>query len=71
MTMVRTKAWKLVHFLDEPYGQLFDLAHDPDELQNRWSDPGAAHMKQELLADLREWRIRSGLHTADWSSAWR
>ena len=29
MTMVRNKAWKLVHFLDEPYGQLFDLLHDP------------------------------------------
>ena len=30
MTMVRTTDWKLVHFLDEPFGQLFDLANDPD-----------------------------------------
>jgi len=71
MTMVRNKAWKLVHFLDEPYGQLFDLRNDPDELHNRWTDPQAEPMKQELLAVLREWRIRSGLKTADWCQDWR
>ncbi len=71
MTMVRNKAWKLVHFLDEPYGQLFDLLADPNELHNRWSDPAAQAMKQELLAVLREWRIRSGLKTADWSQDFR
>ena len=25
MTMVRNRDWKLVHFLDEPFGQLFNL----------------------------------------------
>lgn len=71
MTMVRNKAWKLVHFLDEPYGQLFDLLHDPQEINNRWSDPAAESIKHELLAVLREWRIRSGLKTADWSEDFR
>ena len=71
MTMVRNKAWKLVHFLDEPFGQLFDLQTDPDEVVNLWSDPAHQEMKQELLAILREWRIRSQLHTADWSIEWR
>ncbi|MBW3598606.1 MAG: sulfatase-like hydrolase/transferase [Planctomycetes bacterium] len=71
MTMVRSPAWKLVHFLDEPYGQLFDLAHDPDEVRNLWTDPAGAAMKQELLAVLREWRIRSQYHTAAWTQEWR
>lgn len=71
MTMVRSKRWKLVHFLDEPYGQLFDLAADPDELKNLWDVPGAAEAKAELLAVLREWRIRSGYRTSDWPAAWR
>jgi arylsulfatase A-like enzyme len=71
MTMVRNKAWKLVHFLDEPYGQLFDMLHDPNEVNNLWSDPNAASMKQELLGVLREWRIRSGIETANWSQDWR
>ena len=71
MTMVRNKAWKLVHFLDEPYGQLFDMLHDPNEVVNLWTDPKAGHMKQELLGVLREWRIRSGIETASWSQDWR
>lgn len=66
MTMVRSPAWKLVHFLDEPYGQLFNLRRDPDELENLWHDGASQPMKQELLAVLREWRIRSGLKTAAW-----
>jgi arylsulfatase len=71
MTMVRSRAWKLVHFLDEPFGQLFDLVNDPDELHNLWDDPAAADKKRELLDVLREWRIRSQYHTRDWGKDWR
>jgi arylsulfatase A-like enzyme len=71
MTMVRNRTHKLVHFLDEPHGQLFDLVADPDELVNLWDQPAAASVKEQMLAELREWRIRSGLHTKDWSSDWR
>jgi arylsulfatase A-like enzyme len=63
--------WKLVHFLDDPCGQLFDLVNDPDELINLWDDPTFNDRKQELLAVLREWHIRSQLQTADWSRDWR
>jgi arylsulfatase len=66
MTMVRNKDWKLVHFLDAPYGQLFELRNDPTEIDNRWSDANAEQAKSELLSELREWRIRSGLGTAGW-----
>ena len=71
MTMVRNHNWKLVHFLDEPFGQLFDLSKDPDEVVNLWSDPAHAPVRQELLAVLREWRIRSQYGTADWCQEWR
>ena len=64
MTMVRSEDWKLVHFLDEEFGQLFDLSTDPAERENRWDDPDAAERKAELLAQLREWRVRSGYETA-------
>lgn len=66
MTMVRDQTHKLVHFLDQPDGQLFDLVADPDELQNLWDDPESADQKRRLLDELREWRIRSGVHTKDW-----
>ena len=71
MTMVRSAAWKLVHFLDEPHGQLFNLVNDPEEVHNLWDDPTHAAQKQELLDVLREWRIRSQVRTSEWSRAWR
>jgi arylsulfatase A-like enzyme len=67
MTMVRTPHWKLVHFVDEPDGQLFDLDHDPEERDNLWDDPAAAETKQRLLGILRDWRIRSGYRTRRWA----
>jgi arylsulfatase A-like enzyme len=71
MTMVRSRGWKLVHFLDQPFGQLFDLARDPGEVHNLWDDPAAVDAKQELLGVLRDWRIRSQLYTRSWGEAWR
>ena len=71
MTMVRSDGSKLVHFLDEPWGQLFDLSSDPQELQNLWDDPAHATTKDEMLATLREWRIRSGYQAKDWAAEWR
>ena len=68
MTMVRSKTHKLVHFLDEPHGQLFDLVADPDEVNNLWEASDCIDIKDELLNELREWRIRSGVHTKDWCS---
>lgn len=56
MTMIRDQRWKLVEFNDSSDGQLFDLAEDPGELRNRWSDPGLAGKRQELAAELENWR---------------
>ncbi|WP_436715991.1 sulfatase-like hydrolase/transferase [Roseiconus lacunae] len=71
MTMVRNQTHKLVHFLDEPNGQLFDLVNDPDELNDLWEDETATGIKSQLLDELREWRIRSGVHTKDWCADYR
>ncbi len=64
MTMVRTEDWKLVHFLEEPWGQLFDMENDPEENVNLWESPEHDAKKQELLGILREWRIRDGYENA-------
>lgn len=63
MSMVRSRHWKLVHFADADFGQLFDLAADPGEVQNLWNDPAHAAKKRELLKVLLDWRIRSGCRT--------
>jgi arylsulfatase len=71
MTMVRDSRWKLVHFLDEPWGQLFDLKEDPRELKNLWESTEAQTEKNRLLAELREWNIRSQFQTSSWPAHWR
>ena len=65
MTMIRTENWKLVHFLDEPFGQLFDLKNDPTEVNNLWESPEHESKKQDLLALLREWRIRDSYDSSE------
>ncbi len=67
MSMARTKDWKLVHFVGEQYGQLFDLANDPQEVVNLWDDPAHAARKEEILHTLLTWRIRNGLTARNWA----
>jgi arylsulfatase len=71
MSMVRSREWKLVHFLDQPWGQLFDMVNDPAEVNNRWDDPACQSKKRDLLDVLRDWRIRSQWQTRQWTSEWR
>lgn len=71
MTMVRDRGWKLVHYVDSPEGELYDLAADPGEHRNLWHDPVCAARKEELLGVLRDWLIRSNLRSADRSAPWR
>lgn len=73
MTMVRSRDWKLVHFLEQPDGQLFDLVNDPNEVNNLWesTDPDHQARKRELLDVLRDWRMRSQLDTKDLYADWR
>ena len=47
VTMIRTKDWKLVQFLDRSDGQFFDLVNDPEEI-NLWDDPEHARRKTSL-----------------------
>ena len=65
-TMVRNNDWKLVHFVGENDGQLFDLKSDPNEVKNLWADPAYKERKQQLLHTLLEWRIQSQCDHAGW-----
>jgi arylsulfatase A-like enzyme len=44
-----TDRYKVTVYRDAPYGELFDLQADPDELYNRWDDPAYASVKAQLL----------------------
>jgi arylsulfatase A-like enzyme len=59
VTMVRNREFKLVHYLDAEYGELYDLRADPAETRNLWNAPEYATTQRTLLAALRDWRVRS------------
>ena len=40
-------------------------------MKDLWDDPAFADKKAEMLAVLREWRIRSQYDTSDLSADWR
>ena len=68
MTMVRSHEFKLVHFIDQPHGQLFDLRNDPDELANLWHDPDHESVRHHLIGVMTEWLIRSNSQAAGWGA---
>ncbi|MDE0822007.1 MAG: sulfatase-like hydrolase/transferase, partial [Opitutales bacterium] len=70
-TMVRSREWKLVHFLDEQLGQLFNLQDDPDEFENLWKSHEHKDIRDKLLGVLRDWHIQSQLQTSKWAEKWR
>ena len=47
-----TDDWKYVYYQDRAFGELYDRAHDPDELHNRWTDPACAETKRQLHEQL-------------------
>jgi arylsulfatase A-like enzyme len=51
---ITTTRWKIDVYLEQPWGELYDLADDPGELVNRWDDPGCAAVKDDLMALVRE-----------------
>lgn len=65
LTMVRSSTHKLVHFMGQEYGQLFDLTSKAGETVNLWDDPAAAEIKEELLTVLMNWHIDSAVQTRD------
>ncbi len=57
--MIRTADWKLVHYLREPHGELYNLREDPHELYNLYDDPDCAKVKGEMKSRLADWLIES------------
>lgn len=50
--MLVTEDWKLLHYGSSPYGELYDVRNDPEDLNNLWEDPAYAEVKQQLIERL-------------------
>jgi hypothetical protein len=47
-----TERYRLTWYGGRPYGELFDLQEDPDELHNLWGDPSVRPLRDELAVQL-------------------
>ena len=57
--MVRADGYKLVNYTGQSYGELYDLATDPDEQNNLWDDPASKGIKTDLKLRLLDWLIET------------
>jgi arylsulfatase A-like enzyme len=57
--VIHTDAWKLVHYVRAPYGELYNLREDPHELYNLYDDGGYGKVKSEMQARLADWLVES------------
>jgi arylsulfatase len=60
--MRRDRRYKLVWYLGEQVGELYDLETDPDELINLWDCPGHAAIRAQRVALIQEEMIRNMVH---------
>jgi arylsulfatase A-like enzyme len=45
-----TDAYRLTWYVGQPYGELFDLRDDPQELHNLWDDEGYRAVRSDMTA---------------------
>ena len=71
LKMVRMGDWKLL-FDMLGSGELYHLPSDPFELKNRFRDPSAAATRNELMAELLAWTVRTedDLPIAAYATKW-
>lgn len=63
IVMHRERDWKLVYYVGEADGELYDLGRDPEEHHNLWSETAFGKKRQELVERTQEWVLR-GMLTA-------
>ncbi len=50
MRTLTTRRYKLHRYLEQPWGELYDLQEDPGELVNRYDDPEYASVRDDMMA---------------------
>jgi arylsulfatase len=59
--MRRDRRWKIVLYLDDAAGELYDLESDPGEINNLWQVETLRTMRDELAATCLRWLARGSL----------
>jgi arylsulfatase len=67
--MRRDARWKLVYYLGEKHGELYDLVTDPGERSNLWAIPEHTGKRDLMIRDLLEWSVRTAVFSRQQSGA--
>jgi arylsulfatase len=62
--MMRSATQKIVYYIGQTAGELYDLVTDPHELHNLWNDPDHAATKATLVNQLLQWLATSTYYNA-------
>lgn len=63
MIMRRDRRWKLVFYLGQDDGELYDLEADPAETSNRFHDATLREVRDELIGTLLRWQVTGTLRS--------
>ena len=63
MIMRRDRKWKVVFYLGQENGELYDLEADPMEYRNLWHDAAHSAVRDELVAKLLKWQVGGTLRS--------
>ena len=67
--MMRSQEHKLVYYIGQEEGELYDLEEDADELWNLWNRAEHQQLKQQLLNQLLGWLATSTYYNAGYRRA--
>jgi len=61
IVMRRCRDWKLVVYLDDEEGELYDLRSDPQEHNNLWHEPENRVRRDQMVAETLRWSLGGSL----------
>jgi arylsulfatase len=65
IVMRRDRRWKLVWYLGEDEGELYDLENDAGEGNNLWDSSQHRALREQLVSETKDWSIRGMLKAKD------
>lgn len=68
LIMMRSKEFKLVYYIGQEYGELYNLERDPWELDNLYDSEVYKEIKMEMKEDLLEWISKSNYFNGNYKA---
>jgi arylsulfatase A-like enzyme len=62
--MMRGERYKMVYYIGQEEGELYDLEVDPHEFENLWTSTAHASLREGMLRKLLEWIATSAYYNA-------